>query len=206
MAREVSQEERDELWFKLFGEKVEHHKVRVYNWEDFEDWCKSDECALGGDYAIIEIYTSPGKPVLDEDIIKMFPNSVIALDFEDMGEDVDFPDSNYHPLNPTINYEQAEQLVRFIEWNIKMGRDFIVHCGAGVSRSQQVAEYIILASWRRYEYDLKKSSHDHYFSQTIVLSRLLEMKHKIFPDFTNKDDAFKYDDNQKKWVMAKNKE
>lgn len=200
MARRVSQEERDEIWFKLFGERVEHHKITVYNWEDFEDWYNSEEAVLGGGKAIIEIYTSPGKPIIEDKIREMFPTSIIALDFEDMPEDVDFPDSNYHPLNPTINYAQAEQLVRFIDWNMKVGNDFIVHCGAGVSRSQQVAEYIILASMHQYEYDLEKSSHDHYFSQTIVLSRLLEMKHKIFPDFTDKENKMIYNFTLDKWV------
>jgi len=189
----------EEIQTKLFG-GFEHHKVRVYNWEDFEEWCEREDSALGGDYAIIEIYTSPGKPVLDEKIQKMFSNSIIALDFEDMPEDVDFPGSSYHPLNPTINYEQAEQLVRFIEWNMEMGRDFIIHCGAGVSRSQQVAEYIMLVSHQTYEYDYENSTHNHYFFQTIVLSRLLEMKHKIFPDFTNKDDRMVYNHTLDKWV------
>ena len=189
----------EEIQTKLFG-GFEHHKIRVYNWEDFEKWCESDESALGGDYAIIEIYTSPGKPVLDEKIQQMFPTSIIALDFEDMPEDVDFPDSSYHPLNPTINYEQAEQLVRFIEYNMEMGKDFIIHCGAGVSRSQQVAEYIMLASHQTYEYDYENSTHNHYFFHTIVLSRLLEVKHRIFPDFTNKDNRMVYNDTLDKWV------
>lgn len=198
MRNELSESWKDKYKL-LFGDSYVKNKVVVFNWEDFEDWCKSDESALGGDYAIIEIYTSPGKPVLDEDILKMFPYSIIALDFEDMGEDVDFPDSNYHPLNPTINYGQAEQLVRFIEWNTEMGRDFIIHCGAGVSRSQQVAEYIMLTH-RTYEYDEEKSTHSHYFFNTIVLSRLLEMKHKLFPDFTNKDGSMVYNNTLDKWV------
>lgn len=191
--------ELEEIQTKLFG-GFEHHKIRVYNWEDFEEWCENDESALGGKYAIIEIYTSPGKPVLDEKIQQMFSHSLIALDFEDMPEDVDFPGSSYHPLNPTINYAQAEQLVRFIDWNMKMGRDFIIHCGAGVSRSQQVAEYIMLVSHQTYEYDYENSTHNHYFFHTIVLSRLLEMKHRIFPDFTNKDDKMVYNDTLDKWV------
>lgn len=198
MADKISPE-LENIHKKLFG-GFEYHKVRVYNWEDFEDWYNSEDAVIGGDYAIIEIYTSPGKPVIDESIIKQHPNTIIALDFEDMGEDVDFPDSSYHPLNPTINYEQAEQLVRFIDWNMKVGNDFIVHCGAGVSRSQQVAEYIMLVSHQTYEYDYEKSTHDHYFFNTIVLSRLLEMKHKLLPDFTNKDGSMVYNNTLDKWV------
>lgn len=195
----------EEIQTKLFG-GFEHHKIRVYNWEDFEKWCETENSAwdvFGNKFAIIEIYTSPGKPVLPDYIQGMFPTSIIALDFEDMPEDVDFPDSSYHPLNPTINYEQAEQLVRFIEYNMKMGKDFIIHCGAGVSRSQQVAEYIMLASHQAYEYDYENSTHNHYFFHTIVLSRLLEVKHRIFPDFTNKDNRMVYNDTLDKWVERK---
>ena len=189
----------EEIHTKLFG-GFEHHKVRVYNWEDFEDWYNSEEAVLGGGYAIIEIYTSPGKPIIEDKVREMFPTFIIALDFEDMPEDVDFPDSSYHPLHPTITYEQAEQLVRFIDWNMKIGNDFIIHCGAGVSRSQQVAEYIMLVSHQTYEYDYENSTHNHYFFQTIVLSRLLEVKHTIFPDFHNRDNLMVYDHTLRKWV------
>ena len=191
---------RDEIHEKLFGEKIDHHLVTVFNWEDFEDWYNSEEVVLGGGKAIIEIYTSPGKPVIEDKVREMFPTSIIALDFEDYPADVDFPKSSYHPLNPTINYQQAEELVRFIDWNVKLGNDFVIHCGAGVSRSQQVAEFILLHTHHRYVYDEERSSHDHYFFHIIVLSRLLEVKHKIFPDFDNKDDFFKYDEELKRWV------
>lgn len=192
---------REEIHEKLFDEKIDHHLVTVFNWEDFEDWYNSDKAVLGGGKAIIEIYTSPGKPVIEDKVRKMFPTSIIALDFEDYPEDVDFPKSSYHPLNPTINYQQAEELVKFIDWNVKLGNDFVIHCGAGVSRSQQVAEFILLYTHHRYVYDEEKSSHDHYFFHTIVLSRLLEVKHKIFPDFENRDDFFKYDEETQRWVQ-----
>lgn len=195
---------REEIFEKVSSEKIDHHLVTVFNWEDFEKWCETENSAwdaFGNKIAIIEIYTSPGKPVLPDYIQRMFPTSIIALDFEDYPEDVDFPKSSYHPLNPTINYQQAEELVRFIDWNVKLGNDFIIHCGAGVSRSQQVAEFILMYTHHMsYVYDTEGSSHDHYFFHTIVLSRLLEVKHKIFPDFENKDDSFIYDEELKRWV------
>lgn len=192
---------REEIFEKISGEKIKYHSVTVFNWEDFEDWYNSDKAVLGDGKAIIEIYTSPGKPIIEDKVREMFPTSIIALDFEDYPEDVDFPKSSYHPLNPTINYQQAEELVRFIDWNVKLGNDFIIHCGAGVSRSQQVAEFILMYTHHMsYVYDTERSSHNHYFFHTIVLSRLLEVKHKIFPDFENKDDSFIYDEELKRWV------
>lgn len=192
---------REEIFEKISGKKIEYHSITVFNWEDFEDWYNSDKAVLGGGKAIIEIYTSPGKPVIEDKVREMFPTSIIALDFEDYPEDVDFPKSSYHPLNPTINYQQAEELVRFIDWNVKLGNDFIIHCGAGVSRSQQVAEFILMYTHHMsYVYDTEGSSHNHHFFHTIVLSRLLEVKHKIFPDFENKDDSFIYDEELKRWV------
>ena len=189
----------DEQWKALFGEERVHHKVTVYNREDFEAWAEKEDSAIGGDYAIIEIYTGPkGEPVLDPEIIRQHNKTVIALDFDDFPEDVRFPGSGYQPVNPTISYKQAEELVEFIEWNYFMGRDFIIHCDAGVSRSQQVAAYIMLSYW--YEYDEENSTHTHHIPQTIVLSRLLEVRHRTIPAFRNKDNAFKYDEVLHRWV------
>ena len=196
---ELSQEWID-IHRKLFKENYVNNKVTVYNWEDFEKYvddvlhCSND---LEPDVAIIEIYTSPGHPVLSEEHLNR--ENVIALDFEDMPEDVDFPDSKYHPLNPTINYAQAEELVRFIDKWSEREYSFVIHCGAGVSRSQQVAEYIMMATHSRYSYD-EMSSHSHHFFNTIVLSRLLEVKHRILPDFNNKDGRMVYDGTLDKWV------
>lgn len=192
----------DADWKSLFGTDREHHKVRVYNREDFEAWAESDKGVIGGDYAIIEIYTGPkGKPVLDPEVIKNFNKTVIALDFDDYPEDVKFPGSGYQPVNPTITYKQAEELVRFIEWNCFMGRDFIIHCDAGVSRSQQVATYIMLTHQWAYDYDEENSSHTHHHAHTIVLSRLLETRHRLIPGFNDKNDEFRYDRTLERWVL-----
>ena len=191
----------DRQWESMFGEKPDHHLVSVYSEEGFERIL--DNLKIGED-AIIEIYSGPnGKPVLPQKVIDSNMETIIALDFEDYPEDVRFP-SEYQPTNPTITYEDAERLVWFIEKNIQAKRNFIIHCGAGVSRSQQVAAYILMIRPYTYEYD-DNSNHFHHFSQTIVLSRLLEVRHKVIPGFENRDNAFEYDDTQRKWVLNKEK-
>jgi len=173
----------------MLFERESKHKVAVFNREDFEKYVKDGACE---NEAYIEIFSGPcGRPILSE-IARW-----IALDFEDYPENVRFPESSYQPTNPTITHEDAERLVKFIEEN--KGLDFIIHCDAGVSRSQQVAEYILLTT-RDYEYDKELSTHQHNVPQTIVLERLLRARHRTIPEFRNKDNAFTYDKEKDMWV------
>lgn len=166
------------------------HKIVVFNREDFKEYVKNN--GIRENEAYIEIFSGPhGKPILSSG------DHWIALDFEDFPENVRFPSSYYQPTNPTITHEDAERLVKFIKENL--GLDFIIHCDAGVSRSQQVAAYILMTSYD-YEYDEKLSTHTHHFSQTIVLERLLRARHRTIPGFRNKDNAFIYDAEKDMWV------
>ena len=190
----------EEQYEQLFGEKWKHHTVSVYNREDFEEAFNKKVFSIDKD-AIIEIYTSPkGTPVIPYNIINNHKDNIIALDFDDFPEDVIFPDSTYTPPHPTITYEQAELLVDFIERNVKEDRDFYIHCDAGVSRSQQVAAYIFLTHGWFYNYDENKSSHPYHLAHTIVVSRLLEVKHRTHPDFTNSDNRMIYDKKSERWI------
>ena len=180
------------------------HKVTVYNREDFEALIESDVISYHGldSPRIIEIYSGPcGKPVMDKDLIEGLPKQIITLDFEDFAEDVRFPGNVYRPTNRTTTYADAERLVKFSDYGMKFGFDFIIHSDAGVSRSQQVAEYILMMGRGTYVYDDENSTHTHHFSQTIVLSRLLEVKHKTIPDFRDKNDEFVYDSILQSWVL-----
>lgn len=71
-----------------------------------------------------------------------FPPSehVMNLMFDDITEDhICWEGFNILGLQDT----QAEDLVRFIDQEIKSGRDIYVHCLAGKSRSQGVVKYIL---------------------------------------------------------------
>lgn len=183
-----------EIHDTLFGES-EHHLVICFNREDFEAYASK---GLDPNKAYIEIYSGPlGRPIL-----KSESDNVIFMDFEDYPENVRFPNSRYQPTNPTITHEQAERLVLFIDKHKNLGHDFVVHCDAGVSRSQQVSEYILLVGGLHYCYDENLSSHSHHFSSTVVLSRLLQAKHRILPSFNNRDGSFYYDRVTDSWIQS----
>ena len=185
--------EESETYKRLFGEPEPRHKVVVYNFEDFMDHVKD---GLKDNEVYIEIYSGPGgKPILEED-----GENILKLDFEDLPEDMQWKNYGHRFNNPTITKRDARRTVEFIEKWRKEGKDFIVHCAAGVSRSQQVAAYILLIGWYDYEYDEERSTHPRHMAHTIVLTRLLEAKHKYIPDFNNRDNAFKYNAEKDKWI------
>lgn len=188
------------------------HKVTVMNREDFADFVDGYHTVIDSitDTAFIEIYTGPkGKPILSKS-----PN-MIALNFDDWPAEI----VSVHFLSrpTTITPEQAKRLVRFIRKH--WGKNFVIHCDAGVSRSQQVASFILLMSmvwgtlsWTKpkisiqelvdedkwsYEYDDKLSTHRHYHSQTPVLTRLLEANEIIYPHLSKK--YFKYNPEERRW-------
>lgn len=71
-----------------------------------------------------------------------FPPSehVVNLMFDDITED-QLCWKGFNILG--LQDSQAEDLVRFIDREIKLGRDIYVHCLAGKSRSQGVVRYIL---------------------------------------------------------------
>lgn len=64
------------------------------------------------------------------------PN-VLNLEFDDIQEDIVWKGHEFK----TISQEQAAQVVEFIESHL--GKTIIVHCKAGMSRSQGVARFIL---------------------------------------------------------------
>lgn len=95
-----------------------------------------------GDKAFISIIGTPEclKYYLhEEDTAHWFKDdhsNVINLDFDDIEGDVVYEGHTFKAMTD----EQAERLVKFIEDNL--GKDFIIHCRAGVSRSQGVGAFI----------------------------------------------------------------
>ena len=63
-------------------------------------------------------------------------DNVLNLDFDDIAEDIVHDGHTYKAMSN----EQAEKAVEFIERNI--GKDFTIHCRAGMSRSQGVGCFI----------------------------------------------------------------
>ena len=178
------------VWIPLSEQK--RNKLIVQNREDFEDYVAKN--GIEPDKAYIDIYSGPnGQPVVKEHF-----DNVISLDFDDFPADIVFKGNSYHPNNPTITMDQAKELVDFIEKY--RGRDFVIHCDAGVSRSQQVGRYIQSIDPYGYEYDEKESSHCQHFFGTVVLSRLLEVHERWYPRFNiNFGQGFTYNDTERRW-------
>lgn len=75
----------------------------------------------------------------DEELLHWFQenhDNVLNLEFDDITEDLIINGVELHAMSD----EQAIQCVDFIEKNI--GKDFYIHCRAGVSRSGAVSQFI----------------------------------------------------------------
>lgn len=102
---------------------------------------------LPDDVAIISICEPNAK---DEYHIFKSKDNVINLDFYDItdynllyayGDDITESEVKYANSIKGLTDKQANELFNFIEHNI--GKDFYIHCSAGVSRSQGVVRFIL---------------------------------------------------------------
>ena len=91
------------------------------------------------------------------------PN-VLNLDFDDLGEDRVYEGHLFKAMSD----KQAEDVVRFIEDNL--GKDFIIHCRAGKSRSQAIGMFI-LSNYKEY-FAKDQPTIEPYFANKGVLRKL----------------------------------
>jgi len=104
----------------------------------------NDENVNKSNMAFISIIGTPEclNYYLDEGDTKHYftdHDNVLNLEFDDIGNDVMY---NGHHFR-TMNMNQAEQAVNFIEKALKSNVEYIyIHCRAGMSRSRAVAEFI----------------------------------------------------------------
>lgn len=125
-------------------------KIEVFSHCYFEDLCKKDglnDANVGEEKnkAFIDIIGTKECLIyyLDEANTKHYFNNshsnVLNLEFDDIGNDVLY---NGHHFR-TMNMEQAERVVNFIEYNISNGVVYFrICCRAGMSRSRAFAEFI----------------------------------------------------------------
>ena len=164
--------------------------IRVFSHIKFAEWCKKRQIMDATvnketDKAFISIV---GTPVVhnkydvyqNEDWTHYFKydwDNVINLEFDDVDTDLLLSNGEYAR---TISKEQASKLFDFIENNL--GKEFIIHCRAGQSRSQAVAEFIF-----RYYSDIYKRDDFETSSSRItpniqvisVLSECYRKKHNL---------------------------
>jgi predicted protein tyrosine phosphatase len=123
--------------------------VLVFNHKNFDAYCEQEgyndnNVETFNDLAFISICGS-----LEDDGTHYFKenhSNVLNVRFDDVTDDLVIGGVT---LYKTITYEQAKVIFDFIEENIE--RTFIIHCLAGISRSQAVAKFI-LNNYEMYSY------------------------------------------------------
>lgn len=154
-------------------------KLLCYSKDEFEkvmNWSRWSDKTLPDDVAIISI----GEPDDHSSKGHLFDNNhenVLNIDFYDIdlmefytiiahqkdGKHISvhssyersYVESRDNDTNTTIVYEcfnhkQAAQIIEFIEKNI--GKDFYIHCHAGLSRSQAVVMFMLTHFNKYYDY------------------------------------------------------
>lgn len=151
------------------------NKVLVYSKAEFHNVV--EESREGKAYISIEGTSECIKYYIkDDDNEHLLPSSsdVINLDFDDVTEDK-FKYKGH--IFSTITMNQAKEVVDFVIRNI--GKDIIVHCKAGRSRSQAVGRFIIDCFPDEYREDEKRPLYRDGYNPE-VLKRLKEAYYERF--------------------------
>lgn len=147
-------------------------KVEAYPHNIFDEICKKnnwndDNVGTLNDKAFISII---GTKDVQEQYLREYhehwfkenhPN-VLNLEFDDVKHDIEFDDYKAY----VITNEQAKQIVEFIENNL--GKQFFIHCLAGISRSGAVRDFI----YRNYDYYKDSEGGEHIRPNVEVLRKL----------------------------------
>lgn len=129
-------------------------KAFVYNYYKFNDFCRDNgwnDSNIPTDKAFVSIccteeckqgYLKAKDPeAYDDHWFKEDHDNVINLNFDDIIDDEMVSKTNEGIFTyRCISKEDAARLYKFIEKN--NGKDFIIHCRAGKSRSQGVARFL----------------------------------------------------------------
>ena len=122
-------------------------EINIFSQELFDEYCldngiSDDNVETLDNKAFISIIGTKDvvEKYLDEPDTKHYfkenhPN-VINLEFDDVSKDIEFRGITAK----AITDEQCKELFDFIEKNI--GKDFYIHCRAGISRSRAVGRFI----------------------------------------------------------------
>lgn len=114
----------------LFDEKMDNDGINDSNIEELTDT------------AFISIIGTPqvlSEYLKEENTVHWFKenhHNVLNLEFDDVDHDLQFANCEFKAITPS----QSEEIVKFIEANL--GKNFIIHCRAGMSRSQAVGCFL----------------------------------------------------------------
>lgn len=161
------------IWIKNWYEKKNKNNVLVFSKEEFRDiveFIKDKD-----DVAIISVEATPEcakywlveeKDDSDNRHLITSSNRVLNVNFDDLNEDREYKGH----LFKAISKEQAKEIVDFIELNL--GKQFIIHCKAGKSRSQGIARFILDTYPDYYEECLENKYNPCLYPNITVLTSL----------------------------------
>lgn len=154
---------------------MKKNKVLVYSKAEFHEVVKENRentayISIEGTPACIEHYIRDD----DNDHLLSSASNVLNLDFDDVTED-EFEYEGH--IFSTISLEQAKEVLEFVVRNI--GKDFVIHCKAGRSRSQAVGRFIIECFPDEYEEEKSRRLYKSGYNPE-VLKRLKHVYYERF--------------------------
>ena len=166
--------------------------VKVVSHDLFDAICEDkgwNDNNIPKDIAFISIIGSEhGRKVFNgnekEHWFKEKHNNVLNVDFDDVETEFEYNGGKILP----ISEEQSKEVFNFIEKN--KGKDFLIHCKAGISRSAAVGRFIVEM------YEGYNTDGDYRFANVDVLAKLKRIfREKYHCDFNiksnNKNEAKK---------------
>ena len=159
-----------EHWFKNdWNTNDENRNPRVFNL-DIDDcspyWFKNQES---------ECYDDALKLYLDKEIKRSnaYFNQLNVL-----------VDSYY--MCHALNYEEAFNLVDWIDWRIKHDNTIYIHCAVGVSRSQGVVRYIVDTYGDEFDIKLNPNNPNNTYNPHVVMM-LKRAYREFYKEFFNEN-------------------
>lgn len=96
---------------------------------------------------------------------KLNHHNVLVLTFDDIVEDCVFSNGN---IAKAMTVEQANEIIKFLDNN--KGKDFLIHCQAGISRSGAVGRFA--CEYLEYNEESFNKNHPHINPNPLVTSLL----------------------------------
>ena len=96
------------------------------------------------------------------------------------------PNKEFVDLVHALNYEEAYNLVDWIDWRIKHDETIYIHCAVGASRSQGVVRYIVDTYGEKYDIRLNPDNPNNTYNPHVVMM-LKRAYRKFYNDIYEKD-------------------
>ena len=94
-------------------------------------------------------------------------------------------DKQWVDMLHVLDYEEAFDLVRWIDWRIKYDETIYIHCAVGASRSQGVVRYIVDTYGGEYDIKLNPNNPNNTYNPHVVM--MLKRAYRTLFNETNED-------------------